>query len=85
MIAVGHILYVVETNHNSILRIDPESGEITRIRDFSVQDPAPISMVHKGEYFYLGSFDGLVQKFRKRVSLGSPKGASGGCARWGWR
>jgi hypothetical protein len=66
MIAVGHKLYVVETNHNSILRIDPESGKITRIRDLSVQDPAPISMVHKEGYFYLGSFDGLIQKFKGR-------------------
>jgi DNA-binding beta-propeller fold protein YncE len=66
MIAVGHTLYVVETNHNSILRIDPESGEITRIRDLSVQDPAPISMVRQGKDFYLGSFDGLVQKFQSR-------------------
>jgi DNA-binding beta-propeller fold protein YncE len=64
MIAVGQTLYVVETNHNSILRIDPESGKITRIRDRSVQDPAPISMVRRGEFFYLGGFDGLVQKFQ---------------------
>jgi hypothetical protein len=49
MIAVHHKLYVVKTNHNSILRIDPESGKITRIRDLSVQDPAPISMVRKGK------------------------------------
>ena len=66
MIAVHRKLYVVETNHNSILRIDPESGKITRIRDLSVQDPAPISMVRKGKFFYLGSFDGLVQKFKSR-------------------
>ena len=64
MIAVGYTLYVVETNHNSILRINPESGKITRIRDRSVQDPAPISMVRRGEFFYLGGFDGLVQKFQ---------------------
>ena len=66
MVAVGPALYVVETNHNSILRIDPESGEITRIRDLSVQDPAPISMVRKGASFDLGSFDGLVQMFHGR-------------------
>jgi DNA-binding beta-propeller fold protein YncE len=66
MIVVGHDLYAVETNHNSILRIDPESGVITPIRDLSVQDPAPISMVREGEHFYLGSFDGLVQKFKSQ-------------------
>jgi hypothetical protein len=68
MIAVGHKLYVVETNHNSILRIDPESGEITRIRDLSVQDPAPIFMVHQERYWRIFSVrdtvgEGLITDF----------------------
>ena len=38
----GRYLYVVETNHNSVLRVDPRKGTITRVYDLSVQDPAPI-------------------------------------------
>jgi DNA-binding beta-propeller fold protein YncE len=54
----------VRLGNGAITPIDPESGAITRIRDLSVQDPAPISMVRQGKDFYLGSFDGLVQKFQ---------------------
>jgi hypothetical protein len=42
MIAVWPWLYVVETNHNSILRVNPRTGHIERLHDLSVLDPAPI-------------------------------------------
>lgn len=59
----GNQLLVVETNHNSILRVSPSTGEITRLYDLSVQDPAPIILTRKGHEFYLGGFDGLIQTF----------------------
>lgn len=61
--AHGRWLYVVETNHNSVLRIDPKTGSITRIYDLSIQDPAPIVLTRRGGTYYLGSFDGLIQTF----------------------
>jgi len=67
MLAHGNRLYVVETNHNSILRVDPTTGAITRLYDLSVQDPAPITMIRKGKDFYLGDFDGLIQTFDHKL------------------
>jgi hypothetical protein len=63
MIARGHHLYVVETNHNSVLRVNPKTGAIRRVYDLSVQDPAPIILVERGHQFFLGGFDGLIQTF----------------------
>jgi hypothetical protein len=63
MLAVGNKLVVVETNHNSILLVDPQTGDIDRLYDLSVQDPAPIKLVRKGNDFFLGGFDGLIQTF----------------------
>jgi hypothetical protein len=58
MIAVGPYLHVVETNHNSILRIDPRAGCIERLHDLSVLDPAPIRIRRFGDRALIGSFDG---------------------------
>lgn len=67
MLAVGDDLYVVETNHNSVLRVDPRTGAITRLYDLSFQDPAPIMLISRGNSFYLAGFDGLVQTFTHRL------------------
>jgi hypothetical protein len=67
LLAVGDKLVVVETNHNSILLVDPRTGDIRRLYDLSVQDPAPIMLVRKGKDFYLGGFDGLIQSFDRRL------------------
>ena len=66
MLAVGDKLYVVETNHNSLLRVNPDTGSVRRIYDLSVQDPAPIILVRSGSRFLLGGFDGLIQTFSDR-------------------
>jgi hypothetical protein len=58
MAAFGPYLYVVETNHNSILRVDPRDGEIVRLHDLSVADPAPIRIIRKGNSALIGTFDG---------------------------
>jgi hypothetical protein len=63
LLAIRRLLYVVETNHNSILQVDPQTGAMTRLYDLSVQDPAPITMIRSGKVFYLGGFDGLIQTF----------------------
>jgi hypothetical protein len=63
LLAHGRYLYVVETNHNSVLRVDPKTGTIARMYDLSVQDPAPIVLTRKGNTYYLGGFDGLIQTF----------------------
>ena len=63
MIANGNYLLIVETNHNSVLRVDPNSGEVVRVFDLSVEDPAPIILSRHGNDFYLGGFDGLIQTF----------------------
>ena len=66
LLADGKWLYVVETNHNSVLRVDPRTGAIARIYDLSVQDPAPIMLIRDGKRFLLGGFDGLIQSFGRR-------------------
>jgi hypothetical protein len=66
LLADDRWLYVVETNHNSVLRVDPRTGTVRRIYDLSVQDPAPIIMVRRGDGFLLGGFDGLIQGFSDR-------------------
>jgi hypothetical protein len=76
MLAVGNRLLVVETNHNSILRVDPGTGAIERLYDLSVVDPAPIILTRQGNDFYLGSFDGLIDTFDRR--FGPPTGVDGG-------
>jgi len=58
MVAVGPYLYVVETNHNSILRVNPGNGHIRRLHDLSVEDPAPIRIIRKGDHALVGTFDG---------------------------
>ncbi|MEQ1762970.1 MAG: ScyD/ScyE family protein [Pyrinomonadaceae bacterium] len=63
MIVHGDKLLVVETNHNSVLKVDPLSGTVTRVLDLSVQDPAPIILGRKGNNFFLAGFDGLIQTF----------------------
>ena len=63
LLAHGHHLFVVETNHNSILRVDVRTGAIERRHDLSVQDPAPIILIRHGNRFLLGGFDGLIQTF----------------------
>jgi hypothetical protein len=66
MLAQDGKLIVVETNHNSVLRVNPRTGSVTRIYDLSVQDPAPIVLIRRGHRFYLGGFDGLIQSFDRR-------------------
>lgn len=63
MIVRGDKLLVVETNHNSVLEVDPLSGSVARILDLSVQDPAPIILDRKGNDLFLAGFDGLIQTF----------------------
>jgi hypothetical protein len=65
MIADGDRLLVVETNHNSVLRVNPRTGSIRRLFDLSIEDPAPIILTRKGDRFFLGGFDGLVHAFRR--------------------
>jgi hypothetical protein len=67
LLAVGDSLYVVETNHNSVLRVNPRSGRVTRLYDLSVQDPIPIILARRGRAFYLGGFAGLIQTFDRRL------------------
>jgi hypothetical protein len=72
MIAVGGLLYVVETNHNSVLRVDPGDGSVERLYDMSVKDPAPIRIMHKGAGALIGTFDGDLMKVglaRRAVSF----------------
>ena len=66
LLADDRWLYVAETNHNSVLRVNPRTGTVRRIYDLSVQDPAPIIMVRRGDGFLLGCFDGLIQGFSDR-------------------
>jgi hypothetical protein len=66
LLADDRRLYVVETNHNSVLRVNPRTGSVRRIYDLSVQDPAPIVMIRRGGGFLLGGFDGLIQGFDDR-------------------
>jgi hypothetical protein len=66
MLAHQGRLYVVETNHNSVFRVDPQTGEIVRLYDLSEADPAPIVLLRRGRRFLLGGFDGLVQTFGPR-------------------
>jgi hypothetical protein len=58
MLAVGRHLYVVETNHNSVLRVDPGTGSIERVHDLSLLDPAPIRIIRRGADALIGTFDG---------------------------
>jgi hypothetical protein len=58
MVAGGPYLYVVETNHNSILRVNPRTGHIRRLHDLSVEDPAPIRIIRSGDDALIGTFDG---------------------------
>jgi hypothetical protein len=60
MFAFGNQLYVVETNHSSVLKVNPSNGAIERVSDLSVLDPAPIVMMRDGPDFLLGAFDGLI-------------------------
>lgn len=63
LLADGRYLYVVETNHNSVLRVDPKNGAVSRVYDLSEQDPVPIVLDRKGNTYYLGGFRGLIQTF----------------------
>jgi len=68
MMVYGDKLLVVETNHNSVLKVDPLSGSVTRVLDLSVQDPAPIILDRKGNDLFLAGFDGLIQSFSSTFS-----------------
>jgi hypothetical protein len=68
----GNRLLVVETNHNSILSVDPKSGAIERLYDLSVPDPAPIVLARRGNDFLLGAFDGLIETFDRWFGPVSP-------------
>jgi hypothetical protein len=66
MLAHGNRLYVTETNHNSLLAVNPRTGAIERLHDLSIADPAPIMMARLGHTFLVGAFDGLILKFDRR-------------------
>jgi hypothetical protein len=66
MIADGDRLLVVETNHNSVLRVNPKTGSIRRLYDLSIEDPAPIVLTRRDDQFFLGGFDGLIHTFSDR-------------------
>jgi hypothetical protein len=72
MVAAGHYLYVVETNHNSVLRVNPKNGHIQRLHDLSVADPAPIRILRKGDRALIGTFDGDILEmnlFHRKVKF----------------
>lgn len=59
MITVGHSLYVVETNHNFLLQVNPRTGAIRALADFSAlagKDVNPIVIEHRESAFYVGDF-----------------------------
>lgn len=59
MITVGRSLYVVETNHNYLLKVNPRTGVISALADFSALsgiDVNPIVIEHHGSNFYVGDF-----------------------------
>jgi hypothetical protein len=58
MIAVGKYLYVVETNRGFLLRIEPRTGEITRLYDMSIdrREHNPIVMTRRANQFFVGTF-----------------------------
>jgi hypothetical protein len=56
-------LLIVETNHNSLLQVDPANGAVTRIYDLSASDPAPIQLAKNGNSYYMGGFRGTVLSF----------------------
>jgi hypothetical protein len=59
MITVGRQLYVVETNHNFLLEVNPRTGAIRTLADFSAllgEDVNPIVIEHRGSDFYVGDF-----------------------------
>ena len=62
MVAVGGYLYVVDTNHNSILRVNPRTGRVANLHDLSVLDPAPIRIRRRGDDALIGTFDGDLLK-----------------------
>jgi hypothetical protein len=66
LLAVDDKLYIVDTNHNSVLRVNPRTGSVRRIYDLSTADPAPIKLIHRRGRFLLGGFHGLVQRFDRR-------------------
>ena len=66
MIVHGDTLLIVETNHNSVLQVNPKTGAIRRIYDLSVEDPAPIILTERAGWFFLGGFDGLIHAFTRR-------------------
>ncbi|GAC1651301.1 MAG: hypothetical protein NVS4B3_11700 [Gemmatimonadaceae bacterium] len=59
MITVGRSLYVVETNHNFLLEVNPRTGAISALADFSAlfgDDVNPTVIEHHGSEFYVGDF-----------------------------
>jgi hypothetical protein len=59
MITVGRSLYVVETNHNYLLKVNPSTGAIRALTDFSAlfgDDVNPIVIERHGSNFYVGDF-----------------------------
>lgn len=58
MIAVGNLLYVVETNRGLLLKVDPSTGSIQRLYDMSIDSAEhnPIVMARNGTQFQVGTF-----------------------------
>jgi hypothetical protein len=58
MIALGKHLYVVETNRGFLLRVDPRTGEITKLYDMTIdnREHNPIVMTERGGKFFVGTF-----------------------------
>lgn len=58
VIAVGGLLYVVETNRGMLMRVDPATGVIERVYDMSIDNAEhnPIVMAERRGKFYVGTF-----------------------------
>lgn len=67
MIAHGRHLFIVETNHSSILRVDPRAGTIERLYDLSALGTAPIMLLRHGNQFLLADFHGQIWTFDRSL------------------
>ena len=67
----GNHLLVVETNHNSVLRVNPGPGQSSYLRSLGAR-PGADHLIRKGHDFYLGGFDGLIQTFDRHFGQSPP-------------
>ena len=59
MITVGDDLFAIEPNHGELVKIDPETGKITRVADISASQGhiVPTVVVYHGGSFYVGNLN----------------------------